>query len=146
MTPSSRPTRSVSRIDGNRRDELGVKHWVLIQNRRLDNRVTSPASGATLTTDFELMRAVAASTADRTEELRSLLGGFISRMNAVPQSVWGGMAAMRFRDVVERWNAESARLCQSLSDIADTIRQNEGDLRAAADLHARHISDVTGAL
>lgn len=92
------------------------------------------------------MRAVAASTADRTEAIRSLLGGFISRMNAVPQSVWGGMAAMRFRDVVQRWDAESTRLCQSLSDIADTIRQNEGDLRAAAELHARRIGDVTGAL
>lgn len=92
------------------------------------------------------MRAVAASTADRTEAIRSLLGGFISRMNTVPQSVWGGMAAMRFRDVVQRWDAESTRLCQSLSDIADTIRQNEGDLRAAAELHARHIGDATGAL
>lgn len=108
--------------------------------------MTTPASGAALTTDFELMRAVAASTADRNEEIRALLGGFISRMNAVPQSVWGGMAAIRFREVVERWNAESTRLCRSLTDIAETIRRNENELRAAADHHARHIADVTGAL
>lgn len=108
--------------------------------------MTTSTPGATLTTDFELMRAVAASTADRSEEIRSLLGGFISRMNAVPQSVWGGMAAMRFKDVVQRWNAESTRLCQSLSGIAETIRRNEFDLRAAADLHARHITGVNGAL
>lgn len=146
MRPSSRPTRFALRIEGNQRDEMSVKHAVLHSESSMGHRVTTPASGATLTTDFELMRAVAASTADRTEEIRSLLGGFISRMNAVPQSVWGGLAAMRFRDVVQRWNAESTRLCQSLSDIADTIRQNEGALRAAAERHARHIADVTGAL
>ncbi len=90
------------------------------------------------------MRAVAASTTDRNEEIRSLLGGFISRMTAVPQSVWGGMAAVRFKEVVQRWNEESTRLYRSLDDIAETIRRNESELRAAADHHARHISVVTG--
>lgn len=108
--------------------------------------VTTPASGSTLTTDFEMMRIVAASTAHRSEEIRALLCGFISRMNAVPQSVWGGMAAARFSEVVQRWNAESTRLCRSLDDIAETVRRNESELRAAADQHARHIADVTASL
>ena len=74
------------------------------------------------------------------------VGRFISPDECRPTVGLGRMAAMRFRDVVQRWDAESTRLCQSLSDIADTIRQNEGDLRAAAELHARHIGDATGAL
>jgi len=106
----------------------------------------APVTGPALTADFDLMRSVAASTLNRTEEIRSLLQGFISRMDSVPQSVWGGMAAARFKEVMQRWNAESTRLCQSLADIAETIQRNERDLRIAADQHARHIGSVTGHL
>ena len=35
-----------------------------------------------------------------------MLQSFIGRMSGVPPSVWGGVAAARFRDVVERWNGE----------------------------------------
>jgi len=103
-------------------------------------------TGAALTTDFDLMRSVAASTLSRNDEIRSLLGGFIARMDAVPQSVWGGIAAARFKEVVQRWNGESTRLCHSLAEIAETIQRNEGELRAAADHHAQHIADVTSHL
>ena len=86
----------------------------------------------TLSTDFELMRSVAAATDGRNEDIRALLQGFISRMDAVPPSVWGGPAAARFKDVVQRWNSESAKLSHALAGIADTIRHNERELREAA--------------
>lgn len=98
---------------------------------------------AILNTDFDLMRSVAAATDARNEEIRSLLQGFITRMDAVPPSVWGGLAASRFRDVVQRWNAESARLSESLTRIAETIRHNERELYAAATEHAERISAVS---
>lgn len=101
---------------------------------------------ATLSTDFDLMRSVAAATDARNDEIRVMLQGFISRMDAVPPTVWGGLAATRFRDVVQRWNTESTRLCHTLAGIAEMIRNNERQLRAAANLHAQRISDVTAQL
>lgn len=71
-----------------------------------------------------------------------MLGGFIGRVSTVPASVWSGPAATRFRDVVERWNAESARLCQTLDAIAETIRGNERILRDAALAHATRIDSI----
>ncbi len=100
----------------------------------------------TLSTDFDLMRSVAAATDSRNEEIRSLLNGFISRMDAVPPSVWGGPAAARFREVVQRWNAESTKLSRALAGIAETIRHNERELRDAAQSHAQRISDATAHL
>lgn len=100
------------------------------------------ASGASLTTDLDLMTSVAGSTETRNEEIRAMLQSFIGRMGSVPPSVWGGVAATRFRDVVDRWNAESLRLHAALQRIADTIRSNERTLRAAAETHSRHIGAV----
>jgi len=97
----------------------------------------------TLKTDFDLMRSAAASADARNDEIRGLLHGFIARMESVPPGVWGGQAAMRFRDVVAQWNAESTRLSQALAGIAETIRSNEQALREAAHLHAQRIADVT---
>ncbi len=97
-----------------------------------------------LTTDFALMRDVAAATDSRSAEIRALLGGFIARVGAVPATVWSGPAAARFRDVVDRWNAESARLCQALDDIAATIRTNERLLHDAALAHEGRIVAVGG--
>jgi len=105
--------------------------------------MTTAAAGSTLSTDFDLMRAVAAATDARNDEIRVLLQGFISRMDAVPPSVWGGLAAARFRDVVQQWNSESTRLSHALTGIAETIRHNERELREATHLHAQRISDVT---
>ena len=96
----------------------------------------------TLSTDFELMRSVAAATDGRNEDIRALLQGFISRMDAVPPSVWGGPAAARFKDVVQRWNSESAKLSHALAGIADTIRHNERELREAAHAHAQTIASA----
>ncbi len=96
----------------------------------------------TLSTDFDLMRSVAATTDGRNDEIRILLQGFISRMEGVPPSVWGGPAAARFKQVVQRWNTESTRLSQALAGIAETIRQNERELREAAQSHAQRISDT----
>lgn len=100
----------------------------------------------TLSTDFDLMRSVAAATDARNEEIRVLLQGFISRMTGLPPSVWGGVAAARFHGVVQRWNTESARLAHALAAIAETIRHNERELRSAAQLHAERITDVAGRL
>ena len=103
--------------------------------------MTTPGGGA-LTTDFELMTAVAGKTDARNEEIRAMLQSFIGRMGGVPQSVWGGVAAVRFRDVVERWNAESTRLHTALQRIAETIRQNERTLREASETHSHQIGSV----
>ena len=108
--------------------------------------VSTPTGGNALGTDFDLMRSVAASIDARNEEIRATLQSFIGRMSGVPASVWGGMAASRFRDVVHRWNAESMKLHHALSSIAETIRHNEVVLRDAADNHALHIGAAAGNL
>lgn len=94
----------------------------------------------TLSTDFELMRAVAAATDTRNEEIRAMLASFIGRMRSVPAAVWAGSAAAQFQQVVDRWNAESVKLHHALQGIAETIRHNEQTLREAADDHSRHIA------
>jgi WXG100 family type VII secretion target len=108
--------------------------------------VSAPAGGNTLSTDFDLMRSVAATTDTRNEEIRAMLQAFIGRTSSVPPSVWGGAAAARFRDVVDRWNAESLKLHHALHGIAETIRYNESALREAADNHAHHIATAGGNL
>ena len=100
----------------------------------------------TLSTDFDLMRSVANTTDIRNDEIRATLQAFIGRMSCVPPSVWGGPAAARFKDVVDRWNAESLRLYQILHAIADTIRHNEATLREAGLSHARHVAAAGGNL
>lgn len=108
--------------------------------------MSAPAGGNTLSTDFELMRSVAATIDNRNEEIRTMLQAFIGRMSSVPASVWGGAAAARFKDVVDRWNAESMKLHRALHGIAETIRYNEAALREAADNHAHHIATAGGNL
>lgn len=93
-----------------------------------------------LNTDFGLMTAVAGKTDARNEEIRAMLRTFIGQMTTVPPSVWGGVAAARFRDVVDRWNSESLVLHTSLQRIAETIRFNERTLREAADQHSHRIA------
>jgi WXG100 family type VII secretion target len=109
-------------------------------------KVNTSAGGNTLSTDFDLMRSVAAAIDTRNEEIRTTLQAFIGRMSGVPSSVWGGAAAARFKDVVHRWNAESMKLHHALHSIADTIRYNEAALREAADNHAHHIGSAGGNL
>jgi uncharacterized protein YukE len=60
--------------------------------------------------------------------------------------VWGGAAAARFKDVVQRWNAESMKLHHALHGIAETIRYNEAVLRESADSHAQRIGSAAGNL
>jgi WXG100 family type VII secretion target len=100
----------------------------------------------TLSTDFDLMRSVAGAIDTRNEEIRTTLQAFIGRMSSVPPSVWGGTAAARFKDVVQRWNAESTKLHHALHGIAETIRYNEVALRESADNHAYHIGTAAGDL
>ena len=107
--------------------------------------MTTPAGGS-LNTDFDLMTAVANKTDARNEEIRAMLQSFIGRMSSVPPSVWGGVAANRFRDVVERWNAESIRLHAALERIAQTIRQNQRTLHAATESHSHQIGATAGHL
>jgi len=101
--------------------------------------MTTPGA---LNTDFGLMAAVAAKTDARNDEIRAMLQAFIGRMSGVPASVWGGAAATRFREVVDRWNTESGRLHTALAHIAETVRLNEQTLRDAADSHSQQISSV----
>lgn len=102
--------------------------------------MATPAGANTLSTDFEVMHAVAAATDARNEEIRAMLQAFIGRMRGVPSTVWSGLAAARFQDVVDRWNTESVRLHRALQGIAETIRYNERTLRDAADNHSRGIA------
>jgi len=100
----------------------------------------------TLSTDFDLMRSVAATTDARNEEIRAMLQAFVGRMNGVPPSAWGGLAAARFKDVMDRWNAESLRLYHALHNIAETIRHNAATLQEAGQNHAHHIAAAGGKL
>lgn len=102
--------------------------------------MVTPAGANTLSTDFDLMRAAAAATDIRNEEIRALLQAFIGRMRDVPPGVWAGAAAARFQEVVDRWNTESMKLHRALQGIAETIRCNERALREAADNHSGHIA------
>lgn len=108
--------------------------------------MTPPTGANTLSTDFELMRSVAAATDARNEELRTMLRAFIGRMSGVPPSVWGGLAAARFKEVVDRWNSESIVLYHALHGIAEAIRHNASVLQEAGDAHARHIAAAGGRL
>jgi WXG100 family type VII secretion target len=103
-------------------------------------------TGGSLNTDFDLMTAVASKTDVRNDEIRAMLQSFIGRMTTVPPSVWGGVAATRFRDVVDRWNSESLKLHAALARIAETIRLNQQTLREAAERHSHHIGAVTNHL
>jgi WXG100 family type VII secretion target len=96
----------------------------------------------TLSTDFDLMRSVAGAIDTRNEEIRTTLHAFVGRISSVPPSIWGGAAAARFREVMQRWNAESLKLHHALHNIAETIRYNETALRESADHHARHIGSA----
>jgi ESAT-6 family protein len=103
--------------------------------------MSAMTSGA-LNTDFGVMAAVAGKIDARNDEIMAMLKTFIGQMTNVPPSVWGGVAAARFREVVDRWNTESVTLHQSLQRIAETIRSNERTLREAADQHSHRIASV----
>lgn len=105
-----------------------------------------PTPGPALATDFDLMVSVAGRTDHRNDEIRAMLQSFIGAMSNVPPSVWGGVAAVRFREVVERWNTESLKLHAALSRIADTIRDNERVLREVAEGHSQRIDSVAANL
>lgn len=107
--------------------------------------MTTPAGGS-LSTDFDLMSAVAGRIDTRNDEIRAMLQSFIGRMSSVPPSVWGGVAAARFKEVVDRWNAESVTLHAALQRIAETVRVNERTLREAGDHHAQRIGGLAGGL
>jgi WXG100 family type VII secretion target len=108
--------------------------------------MSTPAGSNTLSTDLDLMRSVAGSIDTHNEEIRTTLQAFIGRISNVPPSVWGGAAAGRFREVVQRWNAEALKLHHALHSIAETIRYNETALRESADNHAHHIGRAGGDL
>ncbi|MGN7780559.1 WXG100 family type VII secretion target [Mycolicibacterium sp. 22603] len=99
-----------------------------------------------LTTDLDLMHAVSGQIDARNDEIRAMLGSFIGRMCSVPASVWGGAAALRFREVVNRWNTESIALHAALGRIAETIRLNEQTLREAAESHSHQLAAVANEL
>lgn len=109
-------------------------------------KVATPLGTNALSADFDLMRSVARTTDARNEEIRAMLQAFIGRMNSVPPSVWGGLAAARFKEVVDRWNAESLRLYRVLHAIAETIRHNEAVLQEAGQQHAHQIAAAGGNL
>lgn len=100
-------------------------------------------SSNSLGTDFDVMTTVAGKIDVLNDDIRAMLQTFIGRMSSVPPSVWGGVAATRFRDVVDRWNSESLKLHTALQRIADTIRSNEQTLRDAADTHSQRLGAVS---
>ncbi|OBB89549.1 WXG100 family type VII secretion target [Mycolicibacterium peregrinum] len=102
----------------------------------------SRAPTGPLGTDFEVMTSVAGRIDVLNDDVRAMLQSFIGKMSSVPSSVWGGAAAARFRDVVDRWNSESLTLHTTLGRIAETIRTNERTLRAATDTHAQRLGAV----
>ncbi|ORW13733.1 hypothetical protein AWC16_02885 [Mycolicibacter longobardus] len=126
---------SPGQTDGNRNRPAAVELHNSDQTTGAD--VTT---STTLSADFDVMLAVAAATDTRNEEIRGMLQTFVGRMRAVPPSVWSGLAAARFSDVLDRWNAESLRLHHALARIAETIRHNERVLREVAETHSRHIA------
>ena len=71
---------------------------------------------------------------------------YLGSMSSVPPSVWGGVAATRFREVMERWNGESLKLHAALQRIAETIRDNERILRTTTDGHADRIGSVAATI
>ncbi|OMC00094.1 type VII secretion protein EsxU [Mycobacterium sp. NS-7484] len=101
-----------------------------------------PGLTGPLGTDFDVMTSVAGRIDVLNDDVRAMLSTFIGRMSSVPPSVWGGVAAARFRDVVDRWNSESLTLHTTLGRIAETIRANERTLRAAVDSHAQRLGAV----
>ena len=103
--------------------------------------MTTPTAGS-LNTDFDLMAVIAGRTDARNEEIRAMLQSFIGRMGGVPASVWGGVAASRFHDVVDRWNTESVKLHAALQRIAETIRLNQQTLREVTESHSHQIGAV----
>ena len=107
--------------------------------------MTTPTNGA-LNTDFELMTAVAGKIDVRNEEVRAMLRAFIGQMTSVPTTVWGGVAAARFKEVVDRWDGESMRLYSALQRIAETIRHNERALRDVTETHTHSITAATNTL
>ena len=107
--------------------------------------MTTPTGGA-LTTDLGLMTTVAGTIDGRNEDIRAMLQSFIGRMSDVPPTVWGGVAAVRFREVVDRWDAESLKLYTALNRIAETMRGNQHTLGAAADAHSHQIGAAATAL
>lgn len=143
--PRTRSDESPGRIEeiGWNRTEAAA---VVLGIRTEGEWVSTPIGANTLSTDFDLMRSVAGTTDARNEEIRAMLQAFIGRMSSVPPSVWGGLAAARFKDVVDRWNAESLRLYHVLHTIADTIRHNEATLQEAGQNHAHHIGGASGNL
>jgi WXG100 family type VII secretion target len=110
--------------------------------------MTNPSGppGSALSADLDLMTAVAGRIDTRNDELRAMLSSFIRAMGSVPPSVWGGAAAVRFREVVEHWNGESLRLTAALQRIAETLRDNERVLREVAQTHADRLGSVTAHL
>lgn len=102
----------------------------------------SPGLTGPLGTDFDVMTSVAGRIDGLNDDIRAMLAAFIVKMGSVPPAVWGGVAAARFRDVVDRWNAESLTLHTTLGRIAETIRTNERTLRGAAEAHAQRLGSV----
>ena len=90
-----------------------------------------------LTTDFALMRDVAAATDERSAEIRAMLGGFIARVGAVPgigvERSGRGAVPRRRRPGGMRSRPET--VLRALDDIAATIRTNERLLHEAALAH-----------
>ena len=73
----------------------------------------SPGLTGPLGTDFDVMTSVAGRIDVLNDDVRAMLQTFIGKMSSVPPSVWGGAAAVRFRDVVDRWNGECGKESRS---------------------------------
>ncbi|BBY32905.1 WXG100 family type VII secretion target [Mycolicibacter minnesotensis] len=106
--------------------------------------MSTPAGTTTLHADFDVMHTVAAAIDTGNAEIRGMLQGFVGRIRAVPPSVWSGLAAVRFHDILDRWNTEALNLHHALAGIAETIRGNERVLRDVAEAHSQRIAAAGG--
>lgn len=107
---------------------------------RYGGDVSTPAGTTALHADFDAMHAIAAAIDAGNGEIRGMLQGFVGRIRAVPPSVWSGLAAVRFHEVLDRWNTEALNLHHALARIAETIRGNERVLRDVAEAHSHRIA------
>src|SRR5437879_2338557 len=120
-----------------------------IAHQRHGRIVMTTAGGGPLTTDFELMSAVAAKTDSRNEEIRAMLQSFIGRMTSVStsarlnaaldelraqiaplQQVWTREAAEAYRVEQTRWEQATAALNEILFNLGNAVRDGSDEVAA----------------
>ena len=98
-------------------------------------------SGA-FTTQTDQMVQAATKVDDVNNEVRALLSSLQSQVEAV-QSSWKGQAATTFQSLMMRFNEDTTKLSQALTDISEQIRSS-GQGYAAQDQAAHDAVSSAG--